>query len=148
MKKSRGRGRPENYQAYVKAYNSLKKAMEAKGLKMADKKMNKTEWNAMRVALTNERKEQIKQGKRKTVGNINRDLAKSQQYQYTQAQAKAWRKSIEETEGKKVTLADIRGARYTLNWNAISEREHDLRDQGLGWALVHQIIAQEYFGSE
>lgn len=148
MSSKRGRGRPSDYKAYVNHYNAIKKQMKKHGLDMAEKKMNKLEWKTMREALINERKEQIEKGERKTLGNINRDLAKMQQYQYSKAQAKAWRKQIKEEVGEDVTLAAIRAGKYGVNWTAISAREADLRSQGLDLALVRHIIAQEYFGSE
>lgn len=147
MSKKRGRGRPSDYKAYVKQYNALKKQMKKYGLKMAEEKMNKLEWKTMREALINTRKDEIAQGKRKTLGNINKDLAKMQQYKVSKEQARAYQKAIKATDDKKVSIRDIRAGKYEVNWDVINAREKQLRAENHSWNYIHEVIAQEYFGS-
>jgi len=146
-RKKRGRGRPSDYKAYVRHYNALNKEMKKRGLTMAEGRMNKLEWKTMREALINTRKDEIAQGKRKTLGNINKDLAKMQQYAISREQAKAYQKAIKATDNKKVSLRDIRAGKYAVNWDVINAREKELRAENHSWNYIHDIIAQEYFGS-
>ena len=146
------RGRPSgtgSYEVYSKEYDRVKAAMEKKGYTMASEKYTKIEWKITHRAETNDSKEAIQEGKRKNVGNINRDLVREQQWHYSTAQAKAQRKSYELRGGtEKIKLSDIRGDKIrVVDWNEISIRNKQLRDNGKTWNEVHQIISQEYFGS-
>lgn len=148
----RKRGRPSgtgSYEAYSKEYDRVKAAMEKRGYTMASEKYTEAEWKRTHKAEINDRNTAIKEGKRKTVGNVNRDLVKEQQWHYSTAQARAQRKGYELRGGKeKVKLSDIKsGKTRVIDWNEISVRNKELRADGKSWDEVHQIISQEYFGS-
>ena len=147
------RGRPASYTAYSRDYNKVAKAMKKRGYTMAERKYTKMEWERIHYAETNDRKLAIQRGERKTIGNINRDLIKEQQWTYSSAQAKAQRQAwiIAHPDSKKSELPsimDVRGGKkQAVDWNAISAREKELRTQGWGWARVHSTISSEFFGS-
>jgi len=147
MSKKRGVGRPSAYKAYVAYYNELKKNMKKHGLQMAQRKLTKREWEAYHTAMKNDRQKEILEGKRKIVGNINRDLAKRQQWGLSAAQARAQQKAIKVQTGKTERIRDIRAGKAQVDWDAISAREKELRNQGWGWARVHDTISEEFFGS-
>lgn len=149
MNINKKRGRPTNYAAYSRDYDKVAKEMAKRGYTMADRKLTKMEWERTHYAYKNTRLIEIKEGKRKTVGNINRDIIKSQQWEYTSAQARAQRRSYEIRGGKKkLKISDIKaGTVQAVDWNQISIREKELRAKGYGWAKVHTTISEEFFGS-
>ena len=143
----RGRGRPIDYRAYQKAYTALKKEMAKNGYTMYQRRLTALEYRTLYKAYKNTRKNEISQGKRKTLGNISRDILKSQQYEYSSKQAKVFQTAIKTQTGKTPSIKDIRAKKVQVDWNAISLREKELRDQGWGWSRVHIQIAEEFFGS-
>lgn len=145
----RGRGRPTSYEAYSRDWDATEKAMKARGYTMAETKYTKEEWKRAHRAEKNDRLKAIKEGKRKTIGNINRDLIRRQQWQYTESQAKAQRRAYEMSGGKeKIKLSDIRGGKVeAVDWTALSNREKELRNLGWGWGRVHAKVSEEFFGS-
>lgn len=149
MNTNKRRGRPSSYKAYSRDYDAVKKAMEKKGYTMAETKYSEEEWKRAHRAEINDRQRDIKERKRKTVGNINRDLIRRQQWQYSESQAKAQRRAYTLSGGKdKIKLSDIRGGKVqAVDWNAVSLREKELRNQGWGWGRVHSQISEEFFGS-
>ena len=145
-------GRPSgtgSYESYSREYNRVKKEMKKRGYTMASEKYTKMEWKITHQAEINDRKNDIIEGKRKTVGNVNRDLVKEQQWHYSTAQAKAQRRGYKLRGGKdKVKLSDIKGGKTrVIDWNAVSQRNSELRSENKSWDEVHEIIAQEFFGS-
>jgi len=161
----RKRGRPSGtskYEAYVKEYNQVEAEMKKRGYKMKEKMYSKAEWEEYYESEREGRLEAIAEGKRKTTGNINRDLVKEQTYSLSTAQAKAQRRYLEQLDpeseeykkilekngGKAPTLLDIRGRKVQIvNWQAVSDRNDELRQQGYSWDDVHKTISQEFFGS-
>lgn len=148
---SKKRGRPSSYQAYSRDYNKVAAEMAKKGYTMAESKYTKAEWERAHQAEINDRNRAIKEGKRKTVGNINRDLIKEQQWQFSSAQAKAQREAYNQKNPDRkedLKIFDIRGGKVqAVDWNALTQREQELRNQGWGWGRIHSTISEEFFGS-
>lgn len=97
------RGRPTgtiSYEAYSREYDNLAFSMKKRGYTMGEEKYNKTTWLRMYAAVKNDRTLEIKKGKRKTLGNINRDIIRRQQWKFTSAQAKAQIK-VYQSKGRK-----------------------------------------------
>ena len=140
------RGRKTDYQAYVRLYKNVASEMDKKGYSMADKMYTKVEWETLHKAETNDRLKDIKNGKRKTTGNINRDLVNEQRWEFSSSQAKALKKGI--LKGEKLTLTEIRGGKSSITREAIEERFTELKlSEGLTQKEASKIIAQEFFGS-
>ena len=151
MNNKKGRGRPSSYEAYVRDYNKIASEMAEKGYTMAETKYTKAEWERAHRAEINDRNRAIKEGKRKTIGNVNRDLVKEQQWQFTSAQAKVQREIYKQKNPEikeYVKLSDIRGGKLqAIDWNALSKREKELQNKGLEWGQIHSTISEEFFGS-
>lgn len=140
------RGRKTDYQAYVRLYKNVASEMAKKGYSMADKMYTKVEWETLHKAETNDRLKDIKTGKRKTTGNINRDLVNEQRWEFSSSQAKALKKGILKSE--KLTLTEIRGGKSSITRETIEERFTELKlSEGLTQKEASKIIAQEFFGS-
>lgn len=134
------------YKAYVALYNAKKAEMKKKGYTMAIRKYRKIEWEYYYTAEKVEREEAIAAGKRKTIGDINRSVVKDQTYSMSKLQAKGYRDYLK-TQGQKVKISDIRAGKVQVDWNAVSMREKELRNNGWGWGRVHDQISEEFFGS-
>lgn len=140
------RGRKTDYQAYVRLYQDTASKMAKKGYTMADKMYSKIEWETLHTAETNDRLKDIKAGKRKTTGNINRDLVNEQRWEFSSAQAKVLKKGILKDE--KLTLTEIRAGKALIKRDSISERYIELKlVEGLTQKEASKVIAQEFFGS-
>lgn len=134
------------YKAYEALYNNMKKQMRKRGYTMAQKKLRKAEWEYAYLAEKNERLDAMASGKRKTVGDVNRQLVKEQTWSQSKEQAKGYQSYLK-TQGQKVKISDIRAGKVAVDWNAISTREQQLRQLGWGWGRVHDQISEEFFGS-
>lgn len=136
------------YDAYVQNYKKAEAELKKKGLTMADKMYNKLEYKTTYKAIKNDREKAIAKGERKTIGNINREMIKDQTYEFTQKQAKAMQKAIERQTGNKYRLQDIRAKKYEIDWNEIDLRKAELKEMGLNFLEIKQVIGKEYFGSK
>ena len=143
------KGRPSSYLSYSKEYDRVKSVMASKGYTMAERKFTEEEWKRAHWAVRNDRLRDIKEGKRKTIGYINRDLIREQTWRYSQAQARAQLRAYKLSGGKEnLKILDIRGEKVrAVDWDALSAREKELRAQGWGWGRVHATVSEEFFGS-
>lgn len=108
-----GRGKI-NYNSYVKDYKATEARLKKKGYTMSQRMYTKKEFEAQYAAETNDRKEDIKKGKRKTLGNISRDLVAEQASDITKKQAKAVQKFYErERSEKAVAITKFKELGYT-----------------------------------
>jgi len=135
------------YKAYEALYRAKKAEMKKRGYSMAQRKLKKAEWEYAYLAEKYEREDAIKAGKRKTIGDVNRQLVKEQTYSMSRLQAKGYQDYLKTSKGENVKISDIRAGKVAVNWDAISAREKELRNQGWGWARVHDTISEEFFGS-
>lgn len=136
------------YDAYVQAYEKRKEELRRKGLTMYERKYTKLEYDTTYTAIRNDRKREIREGKRKTVGDINRQMVNEQTYEYSLKQGRAMQKAIEVQTGNKYKIADIRAGVFKIDWNEIKYRREELKEQGKSTWEIKKIIGQEYFGSE
>lgn len=140
------KGRKTDYQSYVKLYKDTEAKMIKKGYSMADRMYTKVEWETLHKAETNDRLKDIKAGKRKTTGNINRDLVNEQRWEFSSAQAKSLKKGV--LKNQKLTLTDIRGGKSSIKRETIEDRFTELKFfEGLNQKEASKKIAQEFFGS-
>jgi hypothetical protein len=140
------RGRKTDYQSYVKLYKDTAAKMAKKGYSMSDVMYTKIEWETVHRAETNDRLKDIKLGKRKTTGNINRDLVNEQRWEFSSAQARVLKKGI--LKGQKISLTEIRAGKSSITRETIEERFTELKlSEGKTQKEASKIIAQEFFGS-
>lgn len=134
-----------NYESYKKAYFKKENMLNKKGLQMYDKILSRREFEAVYEATRNELKRQVKEGKRKVIGNVTQTIVTEQTYEYSQKQGKALQKYAEAT-GQNLTQQQIRAGQ--IDWNILKEAQIELKELGYSNAEVRTIIGQEYFGSE
>lgn len=140
------KGRKTDYQSYVKLYKAAEAKMAKKGYSMSDVMYTKIEWETVHKAETNDRLKDIKLGKRKTTGNINRDLVNEQRWEFSAAQARVLKKGILKDE--KITFTEIRAGKSPIKRDSIEERYTELKlVEGKTQKEASKIIAQEFFGS-
>ena len=96
-----------------------------------------------------ERKEEVKTGKRKTVGNLTRDIVQDQASLTSKNQAVKLQEAYDKLGYKVKAKADIRyGTKLTAEASAeLLKIYHDLRKEGLSSKAAKVQIAKEYFGS-
>lgn len=134
-----------NYESYKKAYFKKENMLNKKGLQMYDKILSRREFEAVYEATRNELKRQVKEGKRKVIGNVTQTIVTEQTYEYSQKQGKALQKYAEAT-GQNLTQQQIRAGQ--IDWSILKEAQIELKELGYSNAEVRTIIGQEYFGSE
>lgn len=134
------------YKAYEALYRAKKAEMKKRGYEMAQRKLKKSEWQYAYAAEKSEREDAMASGKRKTIGDINRQIIKEQTYTFSKKQARGYQEYLK-SKGEKATITDIRMGKVGVNWEAITAREQELRSQGWGWGRVHDTISEEFFGS-
>lgn len=158
------------YRAYVRDYKRMAKKLAKEGGKPADPMMSKLEYYTNYEFKYQDRLEDVAAKKRKTVGDINREMIKEQTYKLTKKQAEGYLKMLEqrgyitEKNGKKYYVgsagediqgpskkeATIRNARITAIpylEEEIKSRYNQLRGNGVDGYAASKIIGQEFFGS-
>ena len=147
---SRAKGRPSSYKAYSDYYDKVASDMAKKGYSMAAPKLNKSQWAEIHRAEINDRNVDVIQGKRKTVGNVNRDLVREQQWKLSRAQARARMDAAKRTGNKKkYKVFDIRsGNEDPIDWDMVKERRRSMKAAGVSDYAIKKNISQEFFGSE
>lgn len=95
--KRAGAGRKLSYASYEKQYNANKAELAQEGLEMYQRKLSKSELETQFLRMKNEREKEIAEGKRKTLGNIMRDLVEKQTYELSFKQAKALLRASDKT---------------------------------------------------
>ena len=140
------KGRKRNYDAYKREYKAKERILNANGVQMNQRLLTEAEFNAQYDRMLNQRKKDVMQGKRKTTGNITRDLVDKQAFALTSKQAEAI------VKGKKT------GNYYKRRSGIdIEEREAELVDEYLQKHPDREIedalryargeISTEFFGS-
>lgn len=136
-------GRNRDYDAYVKYYKQEKAKMKKEGYSMNLKKLTKTQWEVRFNAMYKDRQDEIAQGNRKIIGNINRDIAVSQKWERTRAQANAFLQHWDKANGKKPKVKDVQAGKYA---NTVTTRYNELIRSGLSGQDVSKIITDEFYG--
>lgn len=134
-----------NYESYLKAYFKKEKSLAKKGLQMYDIVLSKKEFEAVYAATRNDLKRMVEKGDRKVIGNVTQTIVTEQTYEYSQKQGKALAKYAEAT-GQQLTQQQIRAGQ--IDWNALTDYQLELKNQGFTSAEISKIVGQEYFGSE
>lgn len=140
------KGRKRSYDAYKREYRSKERKLNANGVSMNQRMLTEAEFNAQYDRILNQRKKDVASGKRKTTGNITRDLVDRQAFTLTAKQAEAM------ITGKKT------GNYYQRRSGAsIEEREAELVEKYLENHPDREIddalryargeISTEFFGS-
>lgn len=83
------KGRKRNYDAYKREYKSKERILNANGVQMNQRLLTEAEFNAQYDRMLNQRKKDVMTGKRKTTGNITRDLVDKQAFALTAKQAES-----------------------------------------------------------
>lgn len=135
------------YKAYVELYKARKKELEKMGYTMAQRKLKKAEWEATYEAEKNDRLDDIASGKRKTVGDVNRAIVKSQTNTVSSKVARAY-VAGQKKLGNKIKVRDIQYGKIQVDWESIREYKEILRKSGMSWGDINEKIGQDFFGSE
>ncbi len=78
----------KQYENYLKQFESRKETFEARGLDFYDPvALTYRDWKTVHAEKINDLKMDIKEGKRKSIGNVNREIVSDQAYELSSRQA-------------------------------------------------------------
>ena len=125
------------YINYKRRYRAKAKSLERRGLKMADRILNRAEYEMVRAEIVSEG----------VTININQTIVSNQQYEYSQSIARQFKKVSEEydLEWKNLTITQIRTGEIDVSGfnNMLKEKFPEMTGkQRAKW------ISHEVFGSE
>lgn len=142
--KRKGAGRKLSYDSYKEQWKANATKLATNGFTMRQKMLSKREFEIRYTQYKNERQEEIKEGSRKTLGNITRDIVEDQTYNLSVKQARAMLK--EKRKGK--TLMELRAG--TDLADIYQQKKKEFEDAGIenAAAEARRYISTEYFGSE
>ena len=125
------------YINYKRRYRAKAKSMKRRGLEMADRMLNKAEYEMVRAEIVSEGQ---------TI-NINQTIVSNQQYEYSQSIARQFKRVSEEydLEWKNLTITQIRTGAIDVSGfnNMLKEKFPEMTGkQRAKW------ISHEVFGSE
>ena len=125
------------YINYKRRYRAKEKSMKRRGLEMADKMLNKAEYEMVRA-------EAVADG---LTININQTIVSNQQYEYSQDIARQFKRVSEEfdLEWKNLTITQIRTGEIDVSGlnQSLKERFPEMTGK-----QRQQWISYEVFGSE
>ena len=125
------------YINYKRRYRAKEKSMRRRGLEMADRMLNKAEYEMVRA-------EAVSEG---VTININQTIVSNQQYQYSQDIARQFKRVSEEynLEWKNLTITQIRTGEIDVSGlnDMLKERFPQMTGK-----QRQQWISYEVFGSE
>ena len=125
------------YINYKRRYRAKEKSMKRRGLEMADKMLNKAEYEMVRA-------EAVADG---LTININQTIVSNQQYEYSQDIARQFKRVSEEydLEWKNLTITQIRTGEIDVSGlnNMLKEKFPEMTGK-----QRQQWISYEVFGSE
>lgn len=147
------------YETYSKAYDRSAKAMAKRGEAMYTRKLSPREFENTYQTYIWDARAEIRQGRKKTTGNVVLTMVSDQRYETTKDQATslyeaAYKFEHEcDTVGMKLTQKmydDIRaGKNETVETfkSFLTEYNEDLKKQGLNSYDRRKLISQTWFGS-
>ena len=153
--------RKKAYRQYEKLYDARAKMLNSRGYSMYDEKLTYTEYKTAAAEMRNTMKEDIKSGKRKSMGSVNKALVSEQAYELSEKQGYAifdfLRQNAEKydieysTRNINEILMQIRQGDWLSNqvglWDLISDYREDLFSKGYSKKDVRHEIAMTFFGS-
>lgn len=152
----------KRYAAYKKAYEKREAMLAEKGYTMYDQiKLTKTEYKEMYQAVLNDRKKEVKSGKRQSIGNINEVIVSMQAYELSEKSAYAIFDFLEtkkdeldieyDTKNINDLIMKIRQGEWLREdvgiWDMIRDYRRDLFDKGLTKEEVRHAVSRTFFGS-
>lgn len=142
-----------SYKKYVKAYQSRQRTLRKKGYEMEYEMLDKRQFREQYKRFYNTRMQEIKEGKRKTFGNIYGEIASTQVSDVSYKQAK----NIQEAgrrQGYNFDIIKIRRANMKTDpdmgefWDFIDEYYWSGIDSGLDSVEMNKLLGQNFFGSK
>lgn len=82
-------GRKRSYESYKNQYRAKQRQLESNGVTMNQRMLTESEFNSQYNRTLAKREFEVSKGKRKTTGNITRDIVSRQAYSLTTKQAEA-----------------------------------------------------------
>ena len=139
-------GRKRNYESYKRDYNIKKRQLAANGVVMHEQMYTERQFNAQYERLLNQRKEDIKAGKRKTTGNITRTLIDKQAFAFSvkQSEAISEKKKDEFKNYYQRRSGDVIAEAYYRYKSEYQKKHPEATDAGLH---ASKEIGAEFFGS-
>ena len=153
--------RKKAYRQYEKLYDARSKMLNQRGYSMYDEKLTYTEYKTAAAEMRNTMKEDIKRGKRKSMGSVNRALVSEQAYELSEEQGYAIFDFLREnadnygieysTKNINEILMQIRQGDWLREevglWDLIRDYREDLFAKGYNKKQVRNEIAITFFGS-
>ena len=125
------------YENYSNRYDKKKASIERRGYKMADRKLNRREYEMVRKAYVAEGRET----------NINQTIVADQTYEYSQKTARRFKATAEKFDlsWKDKSITELRKGAVD-----VSEINEILKEQNPDWtgSQRQQYISYEVFGSD
>ena len=116
-----------SYEAYLSMYAKKQGQLERKGLSMYDNTpLSEIEFYTMYKAEKNFRKDLVRSGQLKSIGNITRQLVRDQTYEYSEKTIRARYEYTKQTN-QNIMLQDIREGIAKIDWSVLSKEYHELK---------------------
>ena len=115
-----------SYDAYLSMYAKKQGQLERKGLSMYDTPLSEIEFYTMYKAEKNFRKDLVRSGQLKSIGNITRQLVADQTYEYSEKTSRA-RYEYSRQTNQNIKLQDIREGKANIDWSFLSKEYHELK---------------------
>ena len=168
----------KKYKEYLDQFNSRKRNFESRGLDFYDPNpLTYRDWKTVYAEKSNDLRQDIKEGKRKTVGNVNTEIVSDQAYELSSKQGEVVAEYLLENESetleeldlvykyvdengvervnlkKKIELLmKIRQGEFISEevglWDMINDFRMQMFKKGMTKEEVRQAVGQTFFKSE
>ena len=125
------------YINYKRRYRAKAKSMKRRGLEMADRMLNRAEYEMVRAEIVSEG----------VTININQTIVSNQQYEYSQSIARQFKKVSEEydLEWKNLTITQIRTGEIDVSGfnNMLKEKFPEMTGKERAKWISHEVFGSE-----
>ena len=143
--------KPSNgdYQRYVEWYHKQENIVSRKGHSMYSNMYSEKKFQEVYKFTRNDLALDVKEGRRKAIGNVYQYMARDQSYLLDYSTQKALRKTLPDLNPSRFeTLDQIKRRMTDLDWDVVRQTYDAAKASGMSGKEAAKFIARTFFGSD
>lgn len=138
-----------DYQRYVEWYHKQEDIVARKGHGMYSAMYSEKRFQEKYKFTKNDLALDVKQGKRKAIGNVYQYMARDQSYLMDYSTQRALRNTLPDLKPSRFeTLDQVKGRMTDDDWGIVHQAYNDAKASGMSGKEAAKFIARTFFGSD